>query len=416
MGTLRIREEVIIFCFLLVLTSAHTFSQQQVPPTQKETDSHLGKGYDALKQERYEDAVREFRAALELDPTLVEKARFPLGVAYFEMRQFDESRRQLEEVRRAVGNHPNVTYYLGRLDLETGDFNGAIRNLAAAAVKPPLPDTAYFLGFAYLQKGELSSAAKWLEVAEKTTPRDSRVPFQLGTVYRKLGRPEEAKKALSRSAELRRRDNDEVQMRVECAQKLDQGPRETARAFCDKLYDPDNAERLTKLGTIYGEHGDVEAALKPLRRAAELAPQSPQMQYNLAYAYFQLNQLEAARPPLETALKRWPDLFQLNALYGAVLFKTGETKLAYQSLSRAHALNPQDTGTTQLLALTAVTLARKNQDAKQFSESLRYLKEAAQLRPDQPEPHRRLAEVYRILGREVDATAEQNEADRLEKP
>ena len=239
MGTLRIRE-VIVLCFLLVLTSAHSLSQQQVPPTQKETDSHLGKGYDALKQERYEEAVREFREALELDPNLVEKARFPLGVAYFEMRQFDESRRQLEEVRRAVGNHPNVTYYLGRLDLETGDFNGAIRNLAAAAVKPPLPDTAYFLGFAYLQKGELSSAAKWLEAAEKDAARFTG-SFSAWNCVPQAGTSEEAKKALSRSAELRRRDNDEVQMRVECAQKLDQGPRETARAFCDKLYDPDSA-------------------------------------------------------------------------------------------------------------------------------------------------------------------------------
>jgi Flp pilus assembly protein TadD len=47
-------------------------------------------------------------------------------------------------------------------------------------------------------------------------------------------------------------------------------------------------EKLTALGTIYGQRGDLEAALKPFRRAAELAPQSPQMQYNLALAYFQL--------------------------------------------------------------------------------------------------------------------------------
>jgi len=416
MGSSRIRKDLFVFSFLLVLASTQASSQQQGTSPQEDIDSHLGKGYDALKQERYEEAVREFREALELDPNMVEKARFPLGVAYFEMRQFDESRRQLEEVRRVVGDHPNVTYYLGRLDLETGDFTGAIRNLAAAAAKPPLPDTAYFLGFAYLQKGELTSAAKWLEAAEKAMPRDSRVPFQLGTVYRKLGRPEEAKRALSRSAEMRRRDNDEVQMRVECAQKLDQEPRETARAFCDKLYDPESAERLTKLGTIYGEHGDVEAALKPLRRAAELVPHSPQMQYNLAYAYFQLNQLQAARVPLETALKRWPDLFQLNALYGAVLFKSGEMKPAYQSLTRAHTLNPQDAGTTQMLAMAALTLAQTSQDTGQLADSLSYLKEAAQLRPDQPEPHRRLAEVYKLLGREVDATAEQNEANRLAQP
>ena len=91
-------------------------------------------------------------------------------------------------------------------------------------------------------------------------------------VYRKQGREEEAKKAFAESAELRRRDTDESELRTECAQKLDTGPRAEARAFCQRLYDPDDAERLTALGTIYGQHGDLEAALEPLRRAAELAP------------------------------------------------------------------------------------------------------------------------------------------------
>src|SRR5437899_11086421 len=101
---------------------------------------------------------------------------------------------------------------------------------------------------------------------------------------------------------------------MECAQKLDQGLRDEARAVCEQLYDPDDAEKLTELGTIYGQHGDSEAALKPLRRAVELAPQSPQMQYNLALAYFQLNRSEEPSTALASALQRWTDLFQLNAL------------------------------------------------------------------------------------------------------
>ena len=50
---------------------------------------------------------------------------------------------------------------------------------------------------------------------------------------------------------------------MECGQKLDQGSREEAHAICEQLYDPDNAEKLTALGTIYGQYGDLQAALKP---------------------------------------------------------------------------------------------------------------------------------------------------------
>ena len=127
------------------------------------------------------------------------------------------------------------------------------------------------------------------------------------------------------------------------------GSARRSRTVCEQLYDPDNADKLTELGTIYGQHGDLEAALKPLRRAAELAPHSPQMQYNLALTYYQLNQFEQARGPLANSLERWPDLFQLNALYGAVLVKLGDDLQAYPALHHAHELNPKDPGTTNLL-------------------------------------------------------------------
>src|SRR5258708_8404406 len=43
-------------------------------------EAHLGKGYDALKLDRYDVAVTEFRAALQTHPTLVLPPRLPLTV------------------------------------------------------------------------------------------------------------------------------------------------------------------------------------------------------------------------------------------------------------------------------------------------------------------------------------------------
>ncbi|PYX83103.1 MAG: hypothetical protein DMG70_12265 [Acidobacteria bacterium] len=405
----------LILGFLVSLVLASLAASQTGAKPSDTPEAHLGKGYDALKQGRYDVAVDEFRAALGLDPTLSLRARFPLAVALFEMHRPDEARREFEAVRDDVGDHPNISYYLGRLDIDVRDFEGAIRNLSAAIPTPPFPDTAYYLGFAYFKKGDLANAEKWLKAAAEKNPRDARVPYQLGLVYQKQGLGEKAKNAFQLSDQLRQLDTEESQLKVECGQKLDQDLREEAHAICDQLYDPRNADKLTALGTIYGQHGDLQAALKPLRRAAELEPESPQVQYNLALTYYQLNQFKEAKEPLSAAIKRWPDLFQLNALYGAVLLKLSEDSPAYEALHRAHQLNPQDSATVDLLYAATLALAQKGWDARQYSESLRYLEEAAGLRPQEPWPHQGMAEIYTRIGRPAKAKTEQQEADRLSK-
>jgi tetratricopeptide (TPR) repeat protein len=382
-------------------------------PADSAAEVHLGNGYEALKYDRYEIAVTEFRAALQSDPKLVLRAQFPLAVALFELHRFAEARQELEAVRKETGDHPNISYYLGRVDLDDRDFPGAIKNFTQAVSNPPFPDTAYYLGYAYAKQGDLVHAEEWLKKASEITPRDSRVQYQLGLIYRKQGHEDDARKALTLSEDLRRRDSNESKIRLDCGKALEQGPREQAHAICDQLYDPDNADKLTELGTLYGGHGDVEAALKPLQRAAELSPQSPQVQYNLAYAYFQLNRLEDSRAALAAIIKRWPDLFQLNALYGAVLFKLGDDMSAYPILHRAQQLNPQDPATIEFLYATNLRLASKSHESQNYAGSIRYLKEASELKPNDPGPHQLLAEVYRQTSRPEEAAAEEQAAARL---
>ncbi len=384
-------------------------------PSKDTPEAHVGKGYDALKNDRYEVAVAEFRAALTLDPKLVLRARFPLAVALFELHKPAEARREFDVVRREAGEHPNVLYYLGRLDLDDRNFAGAIDKLTRAASDPPFPDTTYYLGFACFKQGDLAAAEKWLQEAERADPHDARVTYQLGLVYSKQGRADDAQKLMAQSNEQRQRDSAESKLRLDCALKLDQGPRDAARALCEQLYDSDDADKLTALGTLYGQHGDTEDALKPLQRAAELAPQSPQMQFNLALAYVQLRRFDEARTAIAPAVAHWPDLFQLAALYGKVLAKLGDDLPAYQTLRHANELNPEDSETSDLLFLLILKLGYKSGEGERYSDSLKYFQEAARMRPQEAEPHLGMAAVYTQTGRPAQASAEQREAERLGK-
>ncbi len=409
----RLRLAVIIFEVLLLLQ--HLPAQHPRRATADTIESHLGKGYDALKQESYAVAVAQFQAALSIDPHLALRARFPLAVALFESHQAVQARHELDAVRREVGDHPNILYYLGRLDLEQRDFPNAVANLKQAAAQPPFPDTAYYLGFAYLQQSSLTEAEAWLKQAALATPQDARVLYQLAQVYRKEGREADARDALQRSEEIRKHGNRQSELRQECGQKLEQAPREEAHALCNQLYDAQDVANLTALGTIYAQHGDLEAALKPLQRAAELEPESPQNQYNLALLNFQMNHLKEAREPLARALERWPDLFPLNALYGAVLARMEDTPAAYPVLLHAHLLNPQDKTTEDLLFLATLQLGRKSQESGHNAKALQYFSEASKLRPQEASPHEGMADIYVLTQRPSQAASEKRTAERLRK-
>jgi len=405
----------------LLLTTTlfgQTARQHQSSPkaaTDESVKVHLGKGYEALKQDRYDDAAENFRAALKVDATLVMRARFPLAIALFQLRSFTEARHELETVRREVGERPSICYYFGRLDLEEQNYKSAVANLNKAIVKPPFPDTAYFLGFAYLKEGSDQDAEKWLKEAAKRNPDDSRAEYQLALLYKKEGREEEAKQAFSRTKEQRDQSNKLSQLKWDCAHELDRGVSEQAITVCEQLDNPDDTEMLATLGILYGQHNELERALKPLLRAAELSPQSPQMQYNLAFTYYRLGRFADARAPLAGAVERWPDLFSLNALYGAVLWQLGEAQPAYQALKRAHQLNADDFSTVDLLYTATLELAKKSQAGGSDAEALGYWKEAASLKPAAPEPHQQMLAIYTRTGRADLAKVEQQKLDQLGK-
>jgi len=373
-------------------------------------EQHLGKGYEALKQEKYEDAEHEFRAALDIDPELAMRARFPLAVALFEQHKPTEARKEFETVRHEAGDQPSVCYYLGRIDLDARNYKGAIESLTKASERPPYPDTAFYLGLAYLKQGSDQDAEKWLKKATELNPDDSRAEYQLALLYRKEGKQEDADRAFERSKESKAKSDKLSQLKYACGQELDRNASGPAPS-CDQLYDENDPDRLTSLGILYGQHGQLEKALKPLQRASELMPQSPQMQYNLAFTYYQLKRFADARIPLETAVQRWPDLFPLNALYGAVLWNLGEVAPAYQALHHAHQLDAQDAGTSALLEQSLFEMAEHAGDA----QALAYLQEAAAAEPADAEAHRRLAEIYQRTGKTELAQVEKQKAEALAK-
>jgi Flp pilus assembly protein TadD len=95
--------------------------------------------------------------------------------------------------------------------------------------------------------------------------------------------------------------------------------------------------------------------------------------------------------------------------------KLGDLRNAYLALHHAHELNPESPETVMMLYATASDLGQASLKEKNYPEALRYYTEAASARPQEPGPHRRMAEIYTMTGRTAEAQSEQAKAEQLAK-
>ena len=396
----------------LASATPRDFQEKSGASTTNTVAAHLGKGYDLVKDERYREAAVEFQAALALEPTHV-RARYQLAVCWFAMLELEKARSEFERVRKESGEDSQVVYYLGRIDLMEGKTEPAISRLRSIASRPPFTDTAYYLGSAYLQKGNLPEAEKWLQAAAITNGRDFRVHDHLARVYQKQGRHTKAEDEYNLSSRLRASVDVASSVAVACGRDLESHGLVEARDTCRRLLDSRDPDKLTTLGLLYGQHGFFEEALEPLEQAERLDPDSSEIQHDLGLTYFRLRRFKEARAPLQKAVELRPDFFGSSALLGATLFTLGEYELSYAALIHAHQLDPHDQDTAVLLFNDAMLLAQSEFKQKQYEKCLAHLKAAAELRSDDPEIHLRLADVYGLLGRQAEADRERENAARL---
>ena len=180
-------------------------------------------------------------------------------------------------------------------------------------------------------------------------PHDYRVHYRLARAYSSAGREQEAAREYGLYSQLRdEHKNTEKEVR-ECTSALRTDPLAAAREVCQRMDDPNDPEKLTLLGQLFGDAGAFAEALDPLKRAVELDPNSFEAWHNLGVSYFRLERYAEARAPLEKAVSLRPGFYGSVVLLGATLYMLGEEDAALPVLERAHRLNPADTQTTAVL-------------------------------------------------------------------
>jgi Flp pilus assembly protein TadD len=377
---------------ICTLLAGFVLSAQSERPQSAVAMAHIGKGYELVQSNQYAEAAQEFREALALEPDAIQ-ARYQLAVCLFALGEREQARKEFERVGKDTNKDPSIAYYLARLDLLAGDSAGAIRRLAPLMPDPPFSDTAFYLGSAYLAKGDHALAIKWLRKAAQSDPRDFRIHYRLARALQQSGSRKGSEQEYALSTEMRERYNEGARQSTACVQALRTEPIDGARETCNRLFDPNDPDKLTMLGMIYGENGKYDEAIEPLKRAAQLDPDSFEVYHNLGVTYFRLKRFADARAPLEKAVSLRPDFFGSNALLGAALYSLQQDPAAYRVLDFAHQLKPDDADTTELLFRVCVILGDKSAASGDVAAALKFLQKAAGLRPGNAELARHIAEI-----------------------
>jgi tetratricopeptide (TPR) repeat protein len=192
---------------------------------QKESIEKTNEGVKAIKEKHYDEAVSKLT-----DATSAYKdnytAWYNLGIAYDEMKKYDDASKSYEQAVRLSGKDAMYHMKLGiarymsilddgrkhqatvngvdpstitddQLDLKGANFDPAIQELQAAiSINPDLYRAYYYEGLIYEWQDDAAKAADAFTSSIKSNPRYGQPYVTLGELYRKWGYYDEALQVL----------------------------------------------------------------------------------------------------------------------------------------------------------------------------------------------------------------------------
>ncbi|MBL8206914.1 MAG: DUF5107 domain-containing protein, partial [Blastocatellia bacterium] len=406
------------------------------------TAPHLRLGLIALERAQHDDAIRDFQAVLERDPTNGE-AHYFLATAYAELGKLAEARRHYFRLLPSSAKFDQREYGLGLLALNAGDFKEAETRLSQAVATVPM-QLSVRQAYAFILR-KLSRKTEALQQcdallkldptnafarAEKelfTNPQSAiRNPqldiacahheqgyLELACEYMRLSAFQEAQRVIEQGqqrlsktspllhyyrAYLADRVNDPAAARqsIETARKqaleLEIFPfrRETMRVLNRVLaLAPNDANAASLLGELLYSRARQSEAI-PLWRAAIAAdPQHFSALRDLGLALLETRQAREALPLLTRAAEQRPELLSHTILVAQLQAKAGNTNAARQIIERALKTKPQNDRLIETMALleaqsgnaqrTLALLSQHTFEPQHQSYSLLHLWQAANL-------------------------------------
>jgi len=266
--------------------SSETLWTHTLACTQDNFVAHNGLGLVRLEQGRTDEAIAEYREALEINPAYPE-SHFDLGFALFQEGRTDEAMAEYRAALEIKPAYADAHSNLGLALFQEGRTEEAMAEYReAAGINPDLPAPHYNLGFALLQQGRTAEAIAEYREALRTGPALADTHHNLGLALFQEGQGGEAIAEMQKAIELEPGDasaeNDLAWMLTTAPQmSLRDGARAVQLATqASQASGGNNPVILRTLAAAYAQAGEFSLAIQTAQKALQLGED----QSNTAFA------------------------------------------------------------------------------------------------------------------------------------
>lgn len=276
-------------------------------------ESHSGELAERLAQIHltkgdYKSAVLYLETLVEEDPT-DENVRLRLALVYWQLKWNGKARQLLSELHQRYPTSNEITYYLGELALEAGDFGEALAYYKQISPDYSKYDQMIFRVVAtYRTEKKFQAAEEILLGALEKRPDIVAFYPALAAVYEDQNKLADAKLALERGEALFPEDEAILYYLGFLSDRL--GDRTAGLEIMERLIakNPDNANALNFVGyTLLDQGRDLSRAEKYLSRAVALKPNDAFVLDSYGWLLYRQGKVQAAMKKLEAAFAIRPD-------------------------------------------------------------------------------------------------------------
>lgn len=163
------------------------YEREDLRRQERQADAYVLRGTIYFSQQKYPLALKDFEAALAIEPSRLD-ILVNYGRTLYELGRFEEARPYFKQVLTKDSNHPDANYFYGRILLRDGNIEAAREKLEKVAQLAPerFPEALRLLGFIYKDKDLKPLARKaftsYLKYADKNSAEAREVSRALETL------------------------------------------------------------------------------------------------------------------------------------------------------------------------------------------------------------------------------------------